>query len=114
MLGVVHRAVVQLDDAVFDELAICEGVETGIAARILGITPVWALGSCGAIAHFPVLPGIRTLNIIAERDQASADGVELGGTRYHRAGRCVHIIEPPLGRNDLNDALGAHAYDGVV
>jgi putative DNA primase/helicase len=114
MLGVVHRAAVQLDDAVFDELAICEGVETGIAARMLGIHPTWALGTSGGITRFPVLPGIRTLRIIAENDQVSADAVELCGTRWQRAGCRVRVIEPPLGRKDLNDALGAHAYDGAA
>jgi hypothetical protein len=96
MLGVVHRAAVQLDDAVFDEVAIGEGVETCIAARMLGIHPTWALGSVGGIAHFPVLPGVRTLRIIAERDQASADAIELCGPRWQRAGRRVRVIDPPV------------------
>jgi len=73
-----------------------------------------ALGSVGGIAHFPVLPGIRTLRIIAENDQASANAIELCGTRYQRAGCRVRIIKPPLGCKDLNDALGAHTYDGAA
>jgi hypothetical protein len=113
MLGIVRRAAVKLDDQVADELAIAEGIETAIAARMLSIVPVWALGSVGGIAHFPVLPGIRTLRIIGENDQASADAIELCGPRWQRAGCRVRVIKPTLDRKDLNDALGAHAYDGT-
>jgi putative DNA primase/helicase len=94
-------------------LAIGEGVETCMAARMLGIQPVWALGSVGNIAHFPVLPGIRTLRIIGENDQASADAIELCGLRWQAADCRVRIIKPTFDRKDLNDALGAHAYDGT-
>jgi hypothetical protein len=109
MLGIVHRAAVKLDDDVSDELAIGEGVETCLAARLLGIRPAWALGSGGAIAHFPVLPGISLLRIIGENDQASADAIEQCGPRWQAAGRRVRIIKPALDCKDLNDALGAHA-----
>ena len=37
MLGLVQRAAVKLDDDVDDELAVGEGVETCMAARMLGI-----------------------------------------------------------------------------
>jgi putative DNA primase/helicase len=113
MLGVVHRTAIKLDDNVADELAIGEGIETCVAARMLGIAPVWALGSVGGIAHFPVLPGIRMLRIIGENDQASADAIELCGPRWQAAGRRVRVIKPTLDHKDLNDALGAHAYDGT-
>jgi hypothetical protein len=113
MLGIVHRAAIQLDDDVGDELAIGEGIETCMAARMLGITPTWALGSAGNIAHFPVLPGIRTLRIIGENDDASDDAIELCGSRWQSAGCGVRVIKPTLNRKDLNDVLGAHAYDGT-
>jgi hypothetical protein len=109
MLGVVHRAAVKLDDWVMDELAIGEGLETCMAARLLGIRPTWALGSVGGIAHFPVLPGIPVLRIISENDQgSSAAAIELCGPRWQAAGRRVRIIKPALNFKDLNDALGAH------
>ena len=113
MLGVVHRTAIKLDPIERGELAIGEGVETCIAARMLGITPTWALGSVGMIAHFPVLPNISTLRIIGEADAASARAVELCGTRWQAAGRRVRVIKPVLDHKDLNDALGAHAYDGT-
>src|SRR5262245_10917117 len=114
MLGLVHRAAIKLDrDVAAGEVAIGEGVETCIAARMLGIKPTWALGSVGMIAHFPVLAGINTLRIIGERDSASAAATELCGPRWQRAGRGVRVIKPTLDAKDLNDALGAHAYDGA-
>jgi putative DNA primase/helicase len=113
MLGLVQRAAIKLDDAVDDELAVGEGTETCIAARMLGIKPVWALGSVGMISHFPLVPGIRTLRIIGENDTASEDATELCGARWSRAGVRVRVIKPTLEKKDLNDALGAHAYDGT-
>jgi hypothetical protein len=114
MLGVVHRAAVKLDDDVNDELAIGEGVETCMAARLLGIQPTWALGSVGMISHFPVLPGIRTLRIIGENDSASEDAIQYCGPRWQAAGCRVRVIKPNFDRKDLNDALGAHVYDGTA
>jgi putative DNA primase/helicase len=115
MLGPVRRAAIKLDDNVGDDLAIGEGVETCLAARLLGISPTWALGSVGAISHFPILPGIRTLRIIGENDGGiSARAInEFCGPRWQSAGRRVRMITPTLDRKDLNDALGAHAYDGT-
>jgi putative DNA primase/helicase len=52
MYGIVHRAAVMLDPIEGDELAIGEGIETCMAARMLSIRPTWALGSVGNIA-FP-------------------------------------------------------------
>ena len=113
MLGPTRRSAIMLDDNVGDELAIGEGIETCLAARHLGIRPVWALGSAGAIAHFPVMPGITTLRIIGENDGgANERAAESCAPRWQRAGRHVRIIRPTRGK-DLNDALGAHAYDGT-
>jgi hypothetical protein len=114
MLGLVQRAAVKLDDHVGDELAIGEGIETCLAARMLGIQPTWALGSVGMIAHFPLLSGIRTLRLIGEDDTASENAVALCGERWQRAGRRVRVIKPALDCKDLNDSLGAHAYDGMA
>ena len=55
MLGVAAGAAIKLDadDAVTHGLAIGEGIETCLTARQLGLRPVWALGSAGAIAPSP-------------------------------------------------------------
>ena len=57
MLGLVQRAAMKLDDHVGDELAIGEGIETCLAARMLGIQPTWALGSVGMISPFSTAAG---------------------------------------------------------
>ena len=99
MLGLVPRAAVKLDDHVGDELAIGEGVETCLAARMLGIRPTWALGSVGMITHFPLLPGIRTLRLIGEADAASDRAIALCGERWQRAdAACASQAGPQLQR----------------
>nr|WP_137831248.1 toprim domain-containing protein [Methylobacterium sp. L1A1] len=110
MLGTIAGAAVMLDppEAVSLGLAIGEGVETGLAARQLGIRPVWALGSVDAIRSFPVLSGIEGLTILGETGDGGASeraGREVG-TRWHRAGRAVEVIVPRVS-GDLNDALQA-------
>jgi len=106
MLGPVGGAAVKLDGDVGDALVIGEGVETCMAARVLGIRPTWALGSAGGIERFPVLPNIRTLRILCENDdRANEKAVESCGQRWLAAGRNVRVIRPTCDCKDLNDVL---------
>lgn len=108
MLGPTAGAAVMIDpeEAVSTGLAIGEGIESCLAARQLGIRPVWALGSTGGIAGFPVLPGIETLTLLVENDAngASEQACRRPGDRWHQAGRAVDVVRPRLGK-DLNDTL---------
>lgn len=108
MLGLAGGCAIKLDvdETVTMGLAICEGIETGLAARQLGIGPVWALGSVDAIRTFAVLDGVEALSVLAETDDggASERAARKVGTRWHRAGKSVEIIEPTLS-GDLNDAI---------
>ena len=72
----------------------------------LGFRPCWALGSVGAIAAFPILPGIETIILLGETDDtgASARAVKKCGQRWHDAGREVRIVKPRIS-GDLNDVL---------
>jgi Toprim domain-containing protein len=108
MLGVAAGAAVKLDadERVTERLIIGEGVETAMTARQIGLKPLWALGSAGAIATFPVLDGIARLMILAETDETNASATEACATSWHDAGRKVFINRPTRG-NDLNDALQA-------
>jgi hypothetical protein len=107
MLGIVHRAAVMLGSPLGTELTIGEGVETCMAATILGVEPpVWALGSVGAIARFPVLDGVKVLTILGETGEPSADAIRRVGTRWRNAGRRVRVVMPEVG-SDLNDVLFA-------
>jgi putative DNA primase/helicase len=109
-LGPTKGAAVKLDcdGEVTTGLHVGEGVETVLAARMLGLRPAWALGSAGAVAGFPVLSGIECLTILAEHDDASKRAVEACARRWHSAGREV-IVNEPLRGKDLNDSLRRRA-----
>jgi putative DNA primase/helicase len=108
MFGIVRRGAVKLAP-VGTELAIGEGIETCMAAREMGMEfPVWALGSCGSIAFFPIIPGVKCLILIRENDPANLEAVKSCGTRWKRAGIRVRTATPVNG-NDMNDALMAEA-----
>ena len=104
MLGVVRRAAVKLVP-VTDTLAVAEGVETAVAANMLGHGPAWALGSAGAVANLPVLPGIERLILLQENNDVSRNAVDRCGKRWLRAGRKVSRVKPHQERDDLNDEL---------
>jgi hypothetical protein len=104
MLGVVRRAAIKLDPA-GEMLCVGEGIESCMAARELGFTPVWALGSAGAISFLPVINSIKQLIILGEAGEASARAIKLCGTRWRKAGRRIRVVMPNEGLSDLNDAL---------
>jgi hypothetical protein len=105
-LGPVGGTAIKLDadDAVTHGLFVAEGIETALAARQIGLRPIWAAGSCTAIANFPVLPGIEALSILRERDDANARAAIACGTRWHSAGKDVLDVWPNVG-NDVADSV---------
>ncbi len=109
MLGTALGAAVMLDpsEAITTGLAIGEGIESCLAARQVGIRPVWALGSTAGIAGFPVLDGIECLTVLGERDAGASDAAcSQVGSRWHKAGRLVDVVMPRVGK-DMNDVLRA-------
>jgi len=113
MLGPVRNAAVKLA-SVTDTLAVAEGVETAIAANMMGHGPAWALGSAGAIGNLPVLPGIKRLILLAEHNETSRAATDRCGKRWLGAGRKVMRIWPNQGHDDLNDELISRgASDGA-
>jgi hypothetical protein len=105
-LGRTGGAAIKLthDSDVTMGLALAEGVESGLAGMALGLVPMWAMGSVGGIAAFPVLSGIEALTVCAETGAASDAAVQQVGERWSGAGRDVDIVAPRTG-SDLNDAL---------
>ena len=83
---------------------LAEGLETSMAARLAGLSPVWALGSAGAIATFPVLAGIEAITVLGEVNDrgANARAAQACGDRWIEAGREVLVVVPQVG-GDLND-----------
>ena len=52
---------------------VCEGFETASGALSGGCRPIWALGSAGAIARFPVIFGVGQVSIFADNDEQNQD-----------------------------------------
>jgi hypothetical protein len=88
------------DEGVTLGLGIGEGIETCLAVmQRFGWRPVWACGSAGAIARFPVLPGLA-LTIFADAGEAGADAAQQCAERWTAAGREVAIWTAP--EDDFN------------
>ena len=96
MLGVMRLAAAKLAP-VTNTLAVAEGVETALAANMLGYGPAWALGSAGAIANLPVLPAIERLILLTENNEASCQATDRCSQRWLRAGRDVITVVPEHG-----------------
>jgi hypothetical protein len=110
MFGPVAGSAIKLnaDDEVTMGLVIGEGIETCLAAHQLGFRPVWALGSAGAIAGFPVLSGIEALSLLEEMDEANRRATQACAGRWFEQGREVILVAPAVG-SDANDALRGSA-----
>jgi hypothetical protein len=107
MLGRAKGAAVKLDadEAVELGMHIGEGVETCLAARVVGFRPVWALGSKRPIAIFPVLPGIEAVTVLGECGDdhgANHEQTQECAARWIEAGREAFVVTP-LFSSDLND-----------
>ena len=108
MLGPTANCAVKLDPDthVHSGLIICEGIETGLAARKIGLRPLWAMGSTAGIAKLPILPAIDAIAIHAEPGQGSFNAVHECARRWRDAGREVIVVNSRIG-SDVNDALMA-------
>jgi hypothetical protein len=97
--GRARGAVVML--SAFDEptmgLALCEGVETGIAIFQSELRPIWACGGAGTLANFPLLGGIEALTIAADTGAPGQQAAATLAERWRRAGREVSTAAPPAG-----------------
>ena len=112
MLGRVGGCAVKLDadENVEHGLAVGEGIETMLAARMRGFRPAWALGSAGAIRSFPVLAGIEALTILVDNDEADRNGRRAGpdaaaecSARWTAASREVRRVVPRRQSTDMAD-----------
>jgi putative DNA primase/helicase len=106
MLGRARCAAIKLDadENVTLGLHIGEGLETCLAARLAGFRPVWALGSAGAIAAFPVLAGIEAITVLGEVNDGGANhrAAQTCAARWTKAGSEAFVVAP-LSGSDLND-----------
>jgi hypothetical protein len=96
MLGRAAGAAIKLspDGEVTLGLGLVEGIETGLAIIGTGWQPVWAAGSAGAIAQFPILSGLEELTIFADRDGAGQQAAQKCARRWSGSGTPVTIRTP--------------------
>lgn len=103
MLGKAGIIRLSPDEDVCLGLAIAEGIETALSALALGLRPVWAAGSAGAIARFPVLSGLECLTIIADPEPVGLRAARACAERWRAAGTEARVLMPE--RGDLNDLI---------
>jgi hypothetical protein len=121
MLGPIDGTACKLnpDEHVELGLHIAEGIETSISAMMLGFVPMWALGSAGAIANFPLFEGHPEfgfeccLTIICDNDPPNPKTGKRPGPyaarvcsdRWTSAGQEVRRVMPTTTGEDMNDIL---------
>lgn len=110
MLGRARDAAIMLDphDQVELGLALTEGIESALSARFnpaLWLRPMWACGSAGAIARFPVLGGVEVISVFADGDATGRQAARTVCQRYEAAGLEFELLEPESDADDANSIL---------
>ena len=105
MLGKVGRGAVRLARA-GEQLAVAEGIESGLSVQQATGIPTWAGLSAGGIGRLelPPLPLAHVVVIVADNDEAGLREARKAAERWWREGRRVRIAVPPEGL-DANDLL---------
>ena len=110
-LGRIRGCAVRLHQSDVDlaELAVSEGIETGLSVAEATSLPVWAALSAGGIERLvlPPLPNARQIMIFADRDHHGRGqrAAEYAAERFLAEGRRVRIVLPPTVDADFNDLL---------
>ncbi len=103
MLGTVAGSAIKLDP-VGNHLVVGEGLETCLAARQLGLRPVWALGSASGIENLLPINGVGELVILGENDNGrNQTAAETCRENWKQSSR-VLLMTPQWGK-DFNDYL---------
>ncbi|MBP6010605.1 MAG: toprim domain-containing protein [Alphaproteobacteria bacterium] len=109
MYGRAKNATIKLapDWSITEGIGLTEGIETGLSLISIGWAAVWAVGSAGAMARFPILGGVEAITVFADHDN-KATGVRAARTcanRWQSAGREATIHYPDACGHDWNDVL---------
>ena len=111
----INGAAVRLDDA-GEELAVTEGIETGLAVKLTTGKPVWAALNCGNMEKLCIPPSVRRVCIYADNDaNAEFSGQVSAFTLARRLvkeskethPRAVHVYVPKQNGADWADVLFA-------
>jgi hypothetical protein len=105
MLGRVAVGAVRLAAAGI-ELAICEGIETGLSFQEATSLPTWCALSTSGLRNvvLPALPFASTVYIAADLDDSGEAAARAAAERFVSEGRKVKVARPIAGK-DFNDAL---------
>jgi putative DNA primase/helicase len=80
------------DESVTDGVAIAEGIETALSLAH-AFRPVWALIDAGNLSKFPPLPGLASLHIGVDDDEAGITAAHHCAERWALADREVALVE---------------------
>jgi phage/plasmid primase-like uncharacterized protein len=92
------------DEAVTTGLCLAEGLETALSAAH-AFVPVWAAIDAGNLAGLAALPGVESLTIVADHDDAGINAAGQCAARWSAAGREVRIAMPEQPGQDVNDLV---------
>jgi hypothetical protein len=92
------------DEEITTGLAIGEGIETCLAARMAGL-PTWACLDSGNMAAFPVLSGVECITLLADHDEAGIKAARECAARWQAAGKEARIAIPSRPGFDWNDEI---------
>jgi hypothetical protein len=85
-------------------LGIAEGVETALSAA-QAFKPMWSTIDAGQMAKFPLVPGLESLTVFADYDQAGLDASKAVGQRYMHSGINANFLRPKNVGEDFNDVV---------
>lgn len=90
-------------------LGIGEGIETCLSAALLERLPVWAALNTTLLAKFEPPPGVTTLRVYADRDEAGLHAAGQLVERLQGRGMRAELRPPPSPAKDWNDVLVARS-----
>jgi hypothetical protein len=118
MLGRIAGGAVRLAPIGKDgRLALCEGIETGLAVMTAcPDLPVWATLSTSGLEQVDLPPAAQRILVLADHDESGAGlrAAEASARRLRVQGRDVAIALPPEEGEDFNDMLLRAGNDGVA
>jgi putative DNA primase/helicase len=104
MLGSCRGGAVRLA-AAGRELALCEGIETGLSIRhACPDLPVWCALSAGNLDQLALPAEVEKVVLIADGDPVGLAAAHRAAQRYGASGRRIRLVELPSGM-DANDVL---------
>jgi hypothetical protein len=92
-------------DEIGEQLAVAEGIETGLSVQQITTLPTIAALSAGGMRSLRWPPQVRRLWIAADNDRTGLEAANVLLARALRASLRAHIKIPGEGKNDFNDLL---------